>query len=86
MRNGVRPGSLLRIISWSHSVAAGGTPEASAKNAVESTYVLNTGTRKFRLPTCGSVSKVKESNRQTFTGTRQELVDQGYAPCGKCNP
>lgn len=86
MRNGVRLGSLRRIMGWTRSVAAGGTHEAPAKNAVESTYVLNTGTGKFRLPTPSSVSKVKESNRQTFTGTRQELIDQGYAPCGKCNP
>ncbi len=62
------------------------TPEASAEDAAEASYVPNTSTKKFHLPTCGSVSKMKESNKQTLTGARQDLVDRGYSPCGKCNP
>jgi DNA-entry nuclease len=29
---------------------------------------------------------MKEKNRKEFFGTREELVDAGYKPCGRCNP
>ena len=49
-------------------------------------YVLNTNTKKFHKPSCSSVSKMKEKNRQDVTATRDELIEQGYAPCGQCKP
>lgn len=50
------------------------------------TYVLNTGSRKFHLPGCSGIGSIKEKNKDTFTGTRAELVAQGYQPCGSCRP
>lgn len=50
------------------------------------TYVLNTNTKKFHSPSCSSASDIKEKNRAEFTGSRQELIDDGYSPCGRCNP
>ena len=52
----------------------------------EVTYVLNTSTKRFHLPTCGSASEIKESNRQEFTCSREDLIDMGYRPCGRCQP
>ncbi|HIX14456.1 MAG TPA: MBL fold metallo-hydrolase [Candidatus Hungatella pullicola] len=49
-------------------------------------YILNTGTKKFHLPACSSVKSMKEENRQEYIGSRQELIDMGYDPCGNCNP
>lgn len=54
--------------------------------AAEQSYVLNTSTKKFHSPGCSSISQMKESNKKTFTGTRDDLIAQGYTPCGKCNP
>lgn len=50
------------------------------------TYVLNTNTRKFHYPSCSSAKKTKESNKATFTGTRDEVIAKGYQPCGNCHP
>lgn len=50
------------------------------------TYILNTNTGKFHLPGCSSVKQMSEKNKQTFTGTRDEAIAQGYSPCGRCNP
>lgn len=50
------------------------------------TYILNTGSRKFHSPDCAGIGSIKEKNRETFTGTRAELVAQGYQPCGSCKP
>lgn len=49
-------------------------------------YVVNTNTRKFHYPSCSSVSTIKDSNKWEYTGTRQELIEMGYDPCGKCHP
>lgn len=50
------------------------------------TYIANTNTKKFHYPSCSSVGQMKESNKWYFTGTRDELIDLGYDPCGRCHP
>ena len=50
------------------------------------TYVLNTNTYRFHLPDCQSVQDMNEKNREEFFGTREELIEDGYIPCGRCNP
>ena len=60
--------------------------ETSTASGAELHYVLNTGTHKFQLPDCASVRSMKEENRQDYTGTRDDLIAQGYAPCGSCKP
>lgn len=49
-------------------------------------YVLNTNTMRFHVPFCPSVDDMKEKNMQDFYGTREELIDMGYSPCGRCQP
>lgn len=47
------------------------------------TYVLNTKTKKFHLPTCGSLPT---TNRENTDESRDEVIADGYVPCKKCNP
>ena len=49
-------------------------------------YVLNRNTKKFHKPTCSSVKQMKEKNRQVYEGTREEIIQRGYAPCKRCKP
>ena len=49
-------------------------------------YVLNTRSRKFHYPNCSSVKKMKAKNRQDTTASREEVIAQGYSPCGNCKP
>ena len=49
-------------------------------------YVVNKSSLKFHYPDCESVDKMKESNKEFFTGTREELIERGCDPCGNCNP
>lgn len=53
---------------------------------VTNDYVINTNTGKFHKPLCKSVSKIKDSNRWDYTGTRDEVIGMGYVPCKNCNP
>ncbi len=50
------------------------------------TYVLNTSTRRFHKPSCSSVSKIQENNKQTYGGTKEALLADGYSACGTCKP
>ena len=52
----------------------------------QGTYVLNTSSMKFHEPDCSGVASMSDANRQDYTGSRQDLIDQGYAPCGICKP
>lgn len=49
-------------------------------------YILNTNTKKFHYPSCSSVDSMKESNKGYYTGSRDDLIAQGYSPCGRCHP
>ena len=69
------------------------TEEIEVEEAPEDTdteytqrYVLNTETNVFHDPDCRDVNKMDESNRRNFTGTREEVINMGYRPCGHCNP
>lgn len=66
--------------------ATGDSAQTSPAQSGEITYVLNTGSKKFHLPSCPSVSQISEKNRQDFTGSRDALLAQGYAPCKQCEP
>ena len=50
-------------------------------------YIANKNTRKFHYPECSSVEKMKENNKEFFYGvTRDYMIEQGYDPCGNCDP
>lgn len=50
------------------------------------TYVINTGSGIFRYPSCSSAKRISDANRSEYTGTRDDLIAQGYSPCGNCDP
>ena len=62
------------------------TSQKSAISGNISSYVLNTNTMKFHSPPCGSVSDIKQENREDVTAVRDDLIAQGYTPCGRCKP
>lgn len=60
--------------------------ETSAPVSTGTEYILNTNTKKFHYPSCSSVKQMKASNKKKYTGSRDDLIAQGYDPCKKCNP
>lgn len=82
--NGYKPSS-----SSSYNSGSNGGSSANSSNASKGqvmTYVLNTSSMKFHLPACQGVQNMSASNKKTVKDTRDNLVKQGYAPCGSCNP
>ena len=59
---------------------------AKQQNEKTSEFILNTSSHKFHKPDCNSVGNISDKNKSSFKGTRQELIDKGYKPCGACNP
>ena len=64
--------------SWLEGESRPETPETA--------YVLNTSSKKFHLPACSGASSMKKENREEYSGSRESLIEQGYKPCGTCNP
>lgn len=74
-----------------NETAATTTPAAettapASEPSTGTTYILNTNTHKFHYPSCSSVSQMNEANKQEYTGSRDDLIAQGYEPCGRCHP
>ncbi|MCM1528837.1 MAG: DNA/RNA non-specific endonuclease [Alistipes sp.] len=53
---------------------------------VSQTYIANTNTGKFHYPSCSSVGQMNDSNKMEYTGSRDDLIAQGYEPCKRCCP
>jgi DNA-entry nuclease len=50
------------------------------------TYILNKKSMKFHKGDSACGNSVAEANRDTFTGNRENLINDGYKPCGTCKP
>ena len=53
---------------------------------IPGTYVINTKTKKFHLTNCNTTLIIDSKNREHSTKTPEELMAQGYKPCGQCHP
>lgn len=60
--------------------------EEPVETPATTTYICNTNTGKFHYPNCSSVDQMSEKNKLPVTWTREEVINQGYVPCKRCNP
>lgn len=65
---------------------ADGDLQDPASRSAQPDYILNVKSRKFHYPWCQGAADTAEKNKQEYYGDRQTLIDQGYKPCGTCNP
>ena len=81
-----------KTITWNTAPSdtwQAGEPTGSSKKNSTSTeqpktvYILNTKSMKFHRTTCNSLPT---ANREETTKSREELIKEGYEPCGRCNP
>lgn len=65
------------------------TPEDVEEMAIEGnveTFIINQKTNKFHLENCSSVEKMNEDNKVTYIGYAEDLILEGFDPCGICKP
>lgn len=77
----VKGGRETAVVNGEEGTAAADMDDAAGNAA----YIGNRNTKKFHSPSCDSVREMKESNRVEFSG-REEAIEAGYKPCGRCNP
>jgi len=95
----VQPGVAINYTTGDSALSEGSTADttatgtletaseaSTARESIEQTYILNTNTHKFHDPSCSCVDDIKDSNKETYTGSRDNLIAQGYEPCGQCKP
>lgn len=69
-----------------NAVSGTASDKDSSDPVSEQTYILNTSSKKFHKESCSGVKSMKEKNKKVYTGKREEVIEQGYAPCGNCHP
>jgi len=62
------------------------TTSATATENSDIQYVLNTKSKKIHKTTCASVNSIDEDNKEITNKSRDELINEGYDPCGSCKP
>ena len=72
--------------SSNDSSISSSSSESSGDTSATCNYILNTNSMKFHKPSCDSVKKMSDHNKKEFTGTRDEVIAEGYSPCGACKP
>ena len=80
----VQPGVVIDYATGESTLEE--TPEEESTTGIEQHYILNTNSKKFHYPDCSSVDDMSQKNKQDYAGTREDLINQGYDPCGRCNP
>lgn len=78
-----QPGVVIDYATGESSLAEA---EDNEEVSAAETYILNTKQKKFHWPDCSSVEKMNTGNKSTYTGSREDLIEQGYSACGICKP
>lgn len=79
----VQPGVEINYSTGESTLA---TTNENGTATEKATYILNTNNKKFHREDCSSVKDIKDKNKQNYTGSREDLITQGYDPCGRCTP
>ena len=68
--------------------ATGGAKETEIQETTSTNakYIINKSSKKFHKPDCSGASTISEKNRIESNESREELIKEGYTPCGSCNP
>ena len=84
----VQPGITINYATGDSALADSGVPPTGSTGGegTQTSYVLNTNTKKFHDPSCRHAEDIAQKNRLDYTGTREAVVAQGYTPCGTCKP
>lgn len=81
----VQPGVDIRYSTGKSTLA---TTNENGTSTDKASYILNTSNKKFHIEDCSSVKDIKDKdkNKKDYTGNRDDLILQGYEPCGRCKP
>ncbi len=61
-------------------------PSPQTKPSAQPQWVLNVSSKKIHCHDCSAVKKIKDKNKQYSKKTAEQLLAEGYTPCGTCDP
>jgi len=76
--------TVTKVQDGNTAQSSGNTDQIQNPVQVSSSYILNTNTKKYHLPYCGSVKQISVKNKEESSLTAAELEAQGYEPCRNC--
>ncbi|KIR03296.1 DNA-entry nuclease (Competence-specific nuclease) [Lachnospiraceae bacterium TWA4] len=80
----VQPGITIDYQTGESSL---GDPTASMDSKSKKVrYILNTKTKKIHKPDCSSIKDIASDKKETYTGSKDDLLKKGYTACKRCNP
>ncbi|MBQ3231053.1 MAG: DNA/RNA non-specific endonuclease [Clostridia bacterium] len=82
----VQPGVLIDYSSGESALDQSGIIENESDSGDKRLYILNTSSKKFHYPDCSGAKSISEKNYAERTATREEIIEDGYDPCGICKP
>lgn len=90
--NNVQPGVEINYLDGTSKLESENISDKAHEQEKQNTqnkdtiYILNTNTMKFHNKNCSSVKDIKPNNKEIFNGLKEWLIDNGFSPCGVCNP
>lgn len=60
--------------------------ETGETDSKAKSYVLNTRSKKFHDISCPNIADISENNKKEVKADRKLLIENGFDPCGYCNP
>ena len=82
----VQPGIEINYATGENWLAETGNNNNNDNDVTKTTYILNTNSKKFHKESCKNAESISEKNKEVYKGTREDLIKDGYDPCGVCKP
>lgn len=82
----VQPGVEINYATGDSWLSGEKVPENDKEDNIKETYILNTNSKKFHKETCSNAKDISDKNKEIYKGTKDELIKDGYNPCGSCKP
>ena len=74
------------VIGYKIASSSSSGNQGATGSATSGYYILNTNSMKFHDPYCGTAANMSSANKAVYYGDRDDLIAQGYSPCGNCKP
>lgn len=81
-----QPGIIIDYKTGDSMLDHDAVPADTTQPTIQAIYIINISTKKFHFATCGQGKATKEENKEYYDGSRENLIDEGYAPAGCCDP
>lgn len=72
------------VVAQAQTGSSQGEDSSAAADSSKTTYILNTNSGKFHLPSCDSVGDMSPDNKKEVSSTISEMESRGYSPCKRC--